>query len=210
MVNNSVASNYSDYRQDPTKFINLTYGSTGNTISVSKAGSSNLNTYYITAWLDYNGDEVFTANEMIFNSTGNTNTVVNNIFSVPSYSSGMWSNANCRVTLRIIYSSSFVVNGCGSFSEGEVEDYGVSLSLAPTLSTAELDKLKSIAIYPNPVSTQLFISGISSDEKYEIYSLVGQKIQSGKTKNSSIDVHNLQTGTYILELKNESLKFIKK
>lgn len=111
----------------------------------------------------------------------------------------------------VIVGYSYSNNGDVSFHYGNptYPDVWVVKIGPEVLSTDEVEYEK-FNTYPNPTTDKLFVSGISTDEKYVIYSLVGQKIQLGKTKNSSIDVHNLQTGTYILELKNVSLKFIKK
>jgi len=83
-----------------------------------------------------------------------------------------------------------------------------------TLSTRETAKDNIISIYPNPVSDLLHVSlQENKEEKAEIYNMEGRKVMDAKVNsNSTIDVSNLQTGNYMLIIKeiNLSTKFIKK
>lgn len=85
-----------------------------------------------------------------------------------------------------------------------------------TLGTTETeaDKENPISVYPNPVSDLLHVSLQGNKEvKAEIYNMEGRKVMETKVNhNSTIDVSNLQTGNYILIIKDMSLstKFIKK
>ena len=65
-------------------------------------------------------------------------------------------------------------------------------------------------IYPNPVKDQLSIEGISKDEKYEIYSVDGKRVNNGTLSNGkSINVNALPKGVYLLKIADKNLKFIK-
>jgi Zn-dependent metalloprotease len=83
------------------------------------------------------------------------------------------------------------------------------------LSVDDVSKKEIIAVYPNPVHDVLNISlKISKEEKVEIYNMEGRKVLEttiGNGKNK-VDVSNLQTGDYLLNMKgiNLSTKFIKK
>lgn len=67
-----------------------------------------------------------------------------------------------------------------------------------------------IKIYPNPVSTQLSVSGITKNQKYEIYSLDGKLIKTGTySAGQMIDVNSLTKGAYLLKIDSQNLKFIK-
>jgi hypothetical protein len=84
-----------------------------------------------------------------------------------------------------------------------------------TLDTRETVKENPVSVYPNPVSDILNISlKGSKEENVEIYNMEGRKVMETKIGNgkSSINVSNLQTGNYILVIKDISLstKFIKK
>ena len=64
----------------------------------------------------------------------------------------------------------------------------------------------NIRIYPNPVQETL---NIESDESvsFKIYDLDGRLLLNGDGK--SIDVSALKAGTYLLQINNNTLKFIK-
>ncbi|MDF2930734.1 MAG: peptidase [Chryseobacterium sp.] len=83
------------------------------------------------------------------------------------------------------------------------------------LSVNDVDKRDIISIYPNPVSDILNVSlKFTKNEKVEIYNMEGRLVLEttlGKDKNK-IDVSGLETGNYLLTIKelNLSSKFIKK
>ena len=213
MTSNSGTSNYTDYRPDPNRKVNLVYGSTGNVFSMTKSGSVNPAAAYVNVWIDYNANGIFEASELTLSATSNTNNTITSSFNVPT-SAAVGGAINCAVTMRVIFSNTFVPNGCGNFGYGEVEDYGVYLSTTSNLAVNETEKTKEINIYPNPVSDILNISGISSETDFEIYNSVGQKVSSGKIKDDKIDVRQLLKGVYFIQINNKvktsRLKFIKK
>ncbi len=112
----------------------------------------------------------------------------------------------------------FVIVGYSYSNNGDVSlHYGIPtypdiwvVKLGPeVLSTNETD-FKGFSVYPNPVTDKLFVSGLSSEEKYEIYSVTGQISKSGKTSGSAIYVNDLQKGVYFIQIKDVRQKFIKK
>lgn len=69
-------------------------------------------------------------------------------------------------------------------------------------------------VYPNPSSTEIFISNFKESSNFSIYDLNGKIKTSGLTRNT-IDISNLKEGVYILEVisnngKIERHKIIKK
>jgi endoglucanase Acf2 len=73
---------------------------------------------------------------------------------------------------------------------------GNSLSLVDTCMDSE------IALYPNPVNNKLFIKSQSKQiTKVEIYSLLGNIVQSETNNLDEIDVSNLSGGLYIIRVK---------
>lgn len=79
-----------------------------------------------------------------------------------------------------------------------------------TAITAIADKQK-ISLYPNP-SSDFFRIGTSSTEnlKVRVYSLTGQLVHQGiYVKEQSIDVSNLITGVYLVQINNSTFKFVK-
>ncbi|MCY0978130.1 GEVED domain-containing protein [Chryseobacterium wangxinyae] len=213
MVSNSGTSNYTDYRSDPTRKVNLVYGSTNNVFSMTKSGPVNPSAAYVNVWIDYNANGIFESAELTVSATSNTNNTIASSFNVPT-SAAIGSVINCAVTMRVIFSNTYVSNGCGNFGYGEVEDYGVYLSTTPNLAVNEIEKNKEINICPNPVSDIINISGISSETDFEIYNAAGQKVSSGKISDGKVNVHQLLKGIYFININNKEktnrLKFIKK
>ncbi|WP_062700030.1 T9SS type A sorting domain-containing protein [Chryseobacterium indologenes] len=83
------------------------------------------------------------------------------------------------------------------------------------LSTKEIAKEQQISVYPNPVSDILNVSlKGNKEQKAEIYNMEGRKVMDATVGNgrSQINVSALQTGNYILTIKELeiSTKFIKK
>jgi hypothetical protein len=72
-----------------------------------------------------------------------------------------------------------------------------------------------ITLYPNPTSDKLFLNTNSSIKLIKVINMLGQEVLSIKDElfDGSIDVSNLQKGTYFLhvetELRNSVTKFIK-
>ena len=82
------------------------------------------------------------------------------------------------------------------------------------LALYEIQKNQKIAIYPNPASDILNITGVKTDEDFEMYSEAGQKVSSGIISDHQINVHQLLKGVYFLQIEDSGklyrLKFIKK
>lgn len=80
---------------------------------------------------------------------------------------------------------------------------------ASILATNEITKNK-INIYPNPVKSDLNISGLNSKQNFQIYSINGKLVKKGETNSqTNINVSTLVKGVYILKLGDQNFKFIK-
>lgn len=71
------------------------------------------------------------------------------------------------------------------------------------LSTDPAEIKNSIALYPNPFSTEINLSGNLSFTDFEIYGLQGNLLKTGKLMNNKINTEDLAEGMYILILKDE-------
>ncbi|MFI1744841.1 T9SS type A sorting domain-containing protein [Thalassobellus sediminis] len=85
---------------------------------------------------------------------------------------------------------------------------------AENLSVNETSNVSILKIHPNPVQNILTINSPSEINQVEIFNMIGQKVYDTFNKNS-INVSNLKTGIYIIEIKDKlgnlkTLKFIKK
>ncbi|RRJ91827.1 T9SS C-terminal target domain-containing protein [Paenimyroides tangerinum] len=94
----------------------------------------------------------------------------------------------------------------------EIDD--IEVTAITTASNEEFFK-ENFTIFPNPTSGELNISAVNGLELNEvsIFDLTGRKVKSFQN-SSTLDVSNLATGTYVIEIKtNEgrgTSKFIKK
>lgn len=74
-----------------------------------------------------------------------------------------------------------------------------------------------LKLYPNPTVDKINIQSslLASDDKieYQIYDVRGKSIKSGRIINQQVDVQNLESGVYIINVtaqgKKQSLKFVK-
>ncbi|WP_299779957.1 CotH kinase family protein [uncultured Formosa sp.] len=71
--------------------------------------------------------------------------------------------------------------------------------------------LNSITIYPNPAKHKLNISNYKEiqGQSFKIYNNIGQLSGEGIIENNYISVEYLQDGLYVLQIDNETFKFIK-
>ena len=82
----------------------------------------------------------------------------------------------------------------------------VGLHLVPrnysdtTLSIDNID-VSVVNVYPNPVETSLYFSGLNEISRVTLYDLTG-KLYLEATTNSSLDLSSLKKGIYILKLDN--------
>ncbi|MEJ5105214.1 T9SS type A sorting domain-containing protein [Chryseobacterium sp. MYb328] len=90
---------------------------------------------------------------------------------------------------------------------GQVEDYTINIK-PESLSTAEVAKDKSIEIkiYPNPTHENITIRVKEGLEKYEIYTVAGQKISEGNS--DTVNMNGFIPGTYLIKIQTKNKKII--
>jgi hypothetical protein len=79
------------------------------------------------------------------------------------------------------------------------------------LNTTTFQNKNSLFVYPNPAQDFIAISGVTTEQKYTLFSVLGVKISSGtSTNNQKIDIQNLSNGIYFLKMDNGmTIKFCK-
>ena len=92
----------------------------------------------------------------------------------------------------------------GEFTGDPIDDVQRKFDLfKATVSTEDLDT-KSIYIYPNPTSGELYIQSGSAISKVEIYNMLGHKLAdhtlSSNNRTTSINIDNLPSGPYLLQI----------
>ncbi|WP_312994388.1 reprolysin-like metallopeptidase [Chryseobacterium flavum] len=222
-VNNTTAgSTYSNYTTNTTLQPILLVNSS-NTISVSLTVTlSGASTNGMAAWIDFNKNGVFEANErvldmpieqLVVGTTPKTAT-----FTVPSTAV---TNSPLRMRVATILMNPNYIGvsipddfACGDFPNGEVEDYNVII--ANNLATSETGAQNNgIQLYPNPVNDILNVTKVSDKATYKIYSAAGQLVDSGNINSGKINVSALVKGGYVITIDEKGQdqfrsKFIKK
>jgi hypothetical protein len=94
-------------------------------------------------------------------------------------------------------------NSCGS-------DTTDCYSLYPDASTIENQQI-AISVYPNPVHSTLFVSGLSKDESnaFQIYDEFGKIILQGELANETINISTLPNGYYLFKWNEQIFQIIK-
>lgn len=205
MINESLASTYSDFTGNPLKFIDLIQGSTGNYITIDKTLSSGISAG-VAIWIDFNRNGEFDINERILADGPNGNPTASTTFSVP-HDAFISLTDHKYVVMRVALQKDGIPVNCMSFKDGEVEDYTVKIS---KLTVPNSLNQTDIHIYPNPVSSVLYVKNISTKAKYKIYSAIGRLISTGIILNNAIDVSNLINGVYMIEIEDGNTTVHKK
>jgi hypothetical protein len=190
------------------------------TVSVSLtpgfAGSS-----YNEGWvvyIDYNGDGDFTdSGERALELSGSS--TVNGNIAIPS---GLTGTSQMRIQMR--YNS---LNGssCGTYAEGEVEDYTVNFSggarrLAPITSASTFNVAPVLELFPNPARTELTVrislEEVKEDTPWFIIDATGKVVLEGKTSvetfrsGMNLDLRNLSAGMYYFSLNSTKVRTTKR
>lgn len=135
---------------------------------------------------------------------------------IGSYGNGTGPNVNTAV-----FNAAAAGNVYGFFRSVTLQDgdgtttefMGVSrasLVDGNTLSTSDI-MLPIIGLLSNPVVDELQLNGVTESSHISIYSVTGVKVLSQKFNGNNINVSNLNTGLYFLEIPGYSVKkFLKK
>ncbi|WP_407404551.1 reprolysin-like metallopeptidase [Chryseobacterium sp.] len=221
--NTTTGSTYSNFTNNATLQANLLPNST-NTISVSLfATLAGATMNGMAAWIDFNRNGIFEANERVLNRPSGTiavgtNTTTTSTFTVPS-TAVLNTPLRMRVVTVLMTAASVGASipddfACGSFPNGEAEDYNVIV--ASPLSTNDNTKPQDgIQIYPNPAIDVIIVTKVSDKATFKIYNAAGQLVNSGTINDGKINVTSLIKGTYVISIsdknvENFSSKFIKK
>lgn len=82
------------------------------------------------------------------------------------------------------------------------------------LATAEVSKEKGVTIYPNPTSEYIYFKNSIPNSNYKILDYSGRILQNDKLESDKINIQNLTSGNYILQIINNdkimNIKFSKK
>jgi len=71
--------------------------------------------------------------------------------------------------------------------------------------------MAAIQVYPNPTQSQLIVQGIETQQVVRVFSMQGQLLITAVADGNAaiVNVSGLQTGSYLLQVGAEIVKFIK-
>ena len=191
---------------------NLTRG-TATTITITPSWTSTVYSEGYAVWIDYNKNGLFTdTGELVYSKATSTATTASGSFTVPT-------TATVGTTrMRVSMKYNGTPTSCETLSYGQVEDYSVNIVTGTAISAiAEINSnevLTTVSVYPNPTKDVLNIETNSTTKlSYSVINYLGQVVKTGSIENNLINVSNLNSGIYILEVndgqKSVTKKFIK-
>ncbi|HAN77487.1 MAG TPA: hypothetical protein DCQ31_06775 [Bacteroidales bacterium] len=201
--NTSGAAKYSNFSNLST---NLTPGSS-TTIYFSAGFKSTLYKEYWTIWVDFNSDGDFTdAGETIKQGT---TTGAGNYSATLAIPTGTSLGTK---RLRVQMNDTKYYSACSTFKYGEVEDYSINV-VATALKSGEVSNtianeletdLESTnpMLYPTLVENEFYFDNISNINYVKIYSVAGKLMLSEYNYSHGMNVSELKTGAYLVEVSN--------
>lgn len=193
-----------------TNFTNFSTNVTrdsANTITITPAWTSTVYSEGYAVFIDYNQDGDFAdSGETVFTKATSTATTATGTITIPV-------TATLGATrMRVSMKYNGIPTSCEAFSYGQVEDYTVNITATGRIEGA--NNPISFTLYPNPVKGDVLnIANLEADSSYRIVNMIGQELSKGKVQNETINVSNIASGTYIIEVSNAngstSKRFIK-
>lgn len=209
-MKNATAGN-GGYGNFTSKVATLGQGSS-NQITISAGFNSTAYTEHWAVWIDFNQDGTFANSEKVVSGSSSS---ANNLTSTVSVPSGAKLG---RTRMRVSMKYNAAQTPCETFSDGEVEDYTVNIVSSVTRQTALIrstDRLGNessvgFKTYPNPATNNIYIQLDTkfNNISYKILNVTGRAVQSGRLNTSKLNVSELKTGIYILEI-NDGQKLLR-
>ncbi|PWI30505.1 peptidase [Flavobacteriaceae bacterium LYZ1037] len=172
--------------------------------------------YVISAWVDWNQNCVFEANEKY--NLGTALDVIDVATTDSPYTIMVPVDAVLgTTTMRIIMKNEQLANidslvPCDTAFWGQVEDY--SVNVLSELSIGEFD-VNSISVYPNPSQGELNIKLNNTDDiNISMFDIRGRRVynqfSNSKTLVRTLDVSSFASGMYLLNIERNGSKVTKK
>ena len=155
---------------------------------------------YVRAWIDYNDDYEFTADELVID-----NIVLGEGLTTGTHEGtaqvAIAADANLGSHLMRFKSSwnAPVEGACDVVTYGEIEEYTVVILESLSISDFDLSNLK---IYPNPVNgdyvtTQTPIGG---EKNIEVYDITGKRLINTILNSDKLDISSVSAGVYLVKV----------
>ncbi|CAL2103795.1 conserved protein of unknown function precursor containing a type A C-terminal secretion signal. Probable M43 family metalloprotease [Tenacibaculum sp. 190130A14a] len=203
------------YEDFTAKVATLAQGSS-NQMVVSAGFRSTAYTEHWAVWIDFNQNGTFDASEKVVSGSSSS---ANNLTATVAVPAGA-TLGSTRMRVSMKYNAA--QTACETFDDGEVEDYTVNIvSSARQPNPVSAERLGNeasldLVAFPNPASdfVQVKIGAKSTATSYRIVNTIGRVVKAGRLNGNSINVSDLNTGMYILEVndgqKSLSTKLMKR
>ncbi len=193
---------YEDFTMDDTKWVTLTPGKTYDmTITVCNFKSGFGDPYYVTAYFDWDGDNVLTTDETVHQETIVMVKPGPTAFMPVTFKVTVPENAQ-EGTMRcyLHYNTDDVpyTDPCCKQDSGQCEDYHYVLGETGGNSIDNVESA-SFAVYPNPTTGVLNVEA-EEGAAFSLFSLDGRLMQQGFVANGMINVAGNVAGTYLLQV----------
>lgn len=214
---NNVSGNNSGYANFTTFSTNV-IGNTQIPLTVKAGAKKTPKNQYWVVYVDLNNDGDFLdANETITNFSTSGGTAFTKNIVIPTTTIGSY-------RMRIKAYSQGNANSCGTFANGEVEDYTIKITsnssarIASNLPVVLVNETlgNQLTIYPNPAADQLTVSYFGEEVKdLKIFDMTGKMIIEDVNFSNikKLNISKLQKGMYVLQLTTKTgkktQKFIK-
>ena len=160
---------------------------------------------YMTVWIDYNDDLVFTNDEKVVTDyiigaglgQGVYTETVD--FVVPSDATP----GEHRMRAKTSWNAPVPDDGCEISEYGETEDYTANIG---TLGVNDED-IMQVRLFPNPVDGNFVTiqTPINGAKEIEVFDLVGKRVINTSLISDSLDVSELNPGIYMVKVTIENL-----
>lgn len=109
------------------------------------------------------------------------------------------------VTVPSLPAATYVIN------KGDTTNLYYIKTSYGTLGLAQKTDTSKLALYPNPVTNNVFLSSFNQKiEKIMIYNITGELVKTISTNVENIDVSNLNAGSYLVKVITDQGSFTKK
>ncbi len=166
----------------------------GGSYPISVTGNTNGDyPNFITAFFDWNGDQVFESH-LDLGSFSNTECTVPATATVDVPADAALGTTHMRIVKNY---NSYPTDPCGTYSFGQAEDYSVEVG---STGVPETHLANILSVHPNPASTDLYFNSMTGlPVQVQVFDMVGH-LALEKTITNHLDVSNLAPGSYSLQI----------